>query len=107
MKIATPPTPAPTSEAAPPPAAGPAHSDAPADDFMALLAQIATASVSGAASQATSESLGTTIKADKDEDTEGDIASLLPIAFPLLQLELPKDTAVTNADAEDAVEALL
>ena len=44
---------------------------------------------------------------EKDDDTDADLANLLPIALPVTQLDLPKDIAAANADTDSGVEALL
>jgi flagellar hook-length control protein FliK len=113
MMIATPaPTPAPTpaGAGAPPAAAAPGDAQSaagPADDFMALLTEIVTGSASASASAETIGNVSTTIASEKDDDSDVDLANLIPFAVPVAQIELPDNIAVANADADSAVEALL
>jgi flagellar hook-length control protein FliK len=102
MKIASPP---PANDAPPPAApAGADQPDSAPEDFMALLTQLV--STSGPASQTTSQGV-MAVTEEKDDDTDADLANLLPIALPVTQLELPKDIAAANANTDSGVEALL
>jgi len=102
MKIASPP---PTNDAPAPAApAGADQAESAPEDFMALLTQLVSSS--GPASQTTSQG-ALAVTEEKDDDTDADLANLLPIALPVTQLDLPKDIAAANAGTDSGVEALL
>ncbi|HEU4603687.1 MAG TPA: flagellar hook-length control protein FliK, partial [Steroidobacteraceae bacterium] len=78
-----------------------------ADDFMALLEQLVTASAT-AAPQTAAVNVDAAIGTDKDEDADPtDLANIIPIALPMPQLELPKDAVAANSQLDGSIEQII
>ncbi|HEU4653554.1 MAG TPA: flagellar hook-length control protein FliK [Steroidobacteraceae bacterium] len=108
--IGTTPAPAPTNEAVPNSAAAPSGDTQPgtmADDFMALLEQLVTASAT-ASPQTAAATVDAAIGVDKDDEGDAsDLANIIPIALPIPQLELPKDAVAANSQLDGSIEQII